>query len=372
MEEGQVNYKATVMIVDDNPTNLGLLAQILESEGYKILAPTSGEKALQILEQLIPDIILLDIRMEGMDGYETCAQIKQNPTFQDIPILFITALAATEDKIRAFELGAVDYITKPIEEMEVLSRINTHLTLLNQKRKLTEENKNKNKFFSIIAHDLKSPIRGLHSLASLIIDKFNELDYPTSQEVRELITLLHNTSRQTYELTENLLQWTQSQMKRLDYNPTWFELAPRIHAYIQSLSTMSNEKQIQLHGEVPDACAVYADENMLFLIMRNLISNAIKFTEKGGKVTIRAEKKGDKVLLQVIDTGIGMDEKEMDKLFQINLVYTNYGTEGETGTGLGLILCREFLAKHGSELSIESKLDVGTTVSFPLQLRYVY
>lgn len=156
--------QASILIVDDQPVNLGILVECLKAAGFKTLVAANGEWALQQIDQIQPDLILLDVMMPGIDGFETCRRLKANATTREIPIIFMTALADLGDKVKGFEVGGVDYITKPFQQEEVLARVRTHVTIVAQRRQLEELNTRKDQFFSLIAHDLRSPVSSLRGL----------------------------------------------------------------------------------------------------------------------------------------------------------------------------------------------------------------
>ena len=194
---------STILLVDDVAANLKLLGEILSTEGYKIRQVTSGLQALKVASIEKPDLILLDIMMPGMDGFEVCRQLKLNEGLKDIPVIFISALNDTENIVKALAAGGVDYINKPFQEQEVLARVRTHLKLRCQNRELFELNATKDRFFSIIAHDLRGPLGGFMGLTEIMAD---ENQYFTAGERAEMMSDLRQSARNTFTLLENLLE----------------------------------------------------------------------------------------------------------------------------------------------------------------------
>ena len=354
--------KNKILIVDDQPNNLKVISSIL-SKKYKLFVANSGGKALKILEVEMPDLILLDIMMPGMNGYDVCKKLKDNDETKDIPVIFLTAKAETEDIVRGFELGAVDYITKPFEISEVKVRINNHIRMENAKQELKKINAEKDKFFSIIAHDLKSPFGALIGMLELISKDFEMF---SEEELKEISSDLYTSAQGVYKLLENLLEWSRVQRKSVTFFPVQSNIYLIAENIIKILSMQASNKKIELINNIPEHQKAFCDENMVSTIIRNLVSNAIKFTSEKGSVTISSEDSGDYVRTEVKDTGIGMSEEDMDKLFKIDAHHTTRGTSDEKGTGLGLILCKEFVEMNGGEISVESKPGEGTNFSFTL------
>ncbi len=198
--------KCTILIVDDNPENLDVLIQLLKKTGSDIRIALSGEEALDRIELIDPDIILLDIMMPGLDGFETCRRLKENETVKGIPVLFISALTEIANKIKGFRAGGSDYITKPFNEEEVLARLNAHLTihkqqleLVAQKETLRELNAKKDRFFSIISHDLRGPFTGIMGSAELLRNSARSL---SRDEIEVLAATSHNAFRNLYKLLD--------------------------------------------------------------------------------------------------------------------------------------------------------------------------
>ena len=356
----------TLLLVDDVAANLKLLGDILITEGYKIRQVTTGTQALKVAEKEKPDLILLDIMMPGMDGFEVCRQLKNNPGLKDIPVIFISALNDTGNIVEALTVGGVDYINKPFQAQEVLARVRTHLKLRCQSKELLDLNASKDKFFSIIAHDLRGPLSGIMGLTELMADK-NQ--YYTDNEKDELMVDLSHSARNTFNLLENLLEWSQMDRGVTDFNPQNLDLTAAVVECINIVEESARNKMIELVVVVPNGQEVLADKNMLQTVIRNLLSNAIKFTPKEGIVTISAKvTEGNRTVISVKDTGIGMTEAMRHNLFRIDANTKRPGTEGEHSTGLGLLLCKEFVEKQGGEIGVESVPYQGSVFSFTVPL----
>ena len=379
LELNEENKKPLILIVDDIPKNLQVLSNILNIEGYQISFASNGKQALSILETTIPDIILLDIMMPEMDGFEVCKLIKSNSFTQNIPIIFLTGKADTDDIVKGLKLGAVDYITKPFNSAELLSRIRTHIELkfsrdaivkynerlLQAQEELRQLNASKDKFFSIIAHDLRGPFSGFLGLSELLAEEYKELE---PVEISQIAESMNKAAKRLFSFLENLLEWSRTQMGRMEYNPTKLDIFETAIRIIGLFTANADEKGISLESKIEKNTFVVADNNMLNTIVRNLVSNALKFTHSGGKITISADEISDnEIMISVSDTGIGIKAEDIQKIFKIDSKFTTPGTSNEQGTGLGLILCKEFVEKHGGELFIESAVGKGTKFYFNLK-----
>jgi two-component system, sensor histidine kinase and response regulator len=375
--EMTASYKPIVLVVDDNPTNLQVLLDALKAAGLKILVARSGESALQQAEYAQPDLILLDVMMPGIDGFETCRRLKAHATLKDIPVIFMTALTDTADKITGFQVGGVDFITKPLQHEEVLARVTTHLTICNLQRQLQQQNlrlqeKNtqlaelnasKDKFFAIIAHDLRSPLAtvliGLRMLTTEVSDLPESERNGILQDVLQTTEVLH-------ALIGNLLTWARLQRGMMEHQPQVVNLATLVAQNLALFHTNAQHKAITMHDRIPHPCMVYADPNMMDTIIRNLISNALKFTNAQGQITLAATVQTPLIEITVADTGIGMNADTLANLFRLDVRYNQRGTAGEKGTGLGLNLCQELIVKNDGRIWVESQVGHGTTFHFTL------
>lgn len=369
----KMTHKSTILIVDDHPDNLKVLMDYLVQADFNVLLATGGPAALQQVQQLPPDLILLDIMMPEMDGFETCRRLKALPEIQEIPIVFMTALSDLTHKINGFEAGAVDYVTKPLQQEEVLMRVNTHLTMQRQKkelqrlnRQLTELNATKNRFFSIIAHDLKGAFAPLLSYIELLVESVEQDNW---QDVKQIVLAMQNAGKTNFRLLDNLLSWARLQSEGIEFQPRPLNLAVVVQETLQLLEPIARQKGINLTHTVAPGTTVYADTHMLSTVLRNLVSNALKFTHPRGEVTISAQAAAGEVELVVADTGIGIAPAYLPRLFQIDHNYRRAGTQNERGTGLGLILCKELVEKNGGRIWAESEEKQGTRVYFTLPAR---
>ncbi|MFH0760098.1 MAG: PAS domain-containing sensor histidine kinase [Bacteroidota bacterium] len=231
---------------------------------------------------------------------------------------------------------------------------------------LEEENRTKDKFLSIIAHDLRNPIGSIMGMSELAL---NELDEPDRETLKKDLQIIHSCSRQTLSLLENLLQWARAQQGRMVFDPENIDLAKVVEQEINFNGDLARQKSISVQSELPSPFFAVVDPNMIRTVFRNLINNALKFTRPGGLITISCVSKEDENVFVVSDNGVGMSEKVANQIFRIDSKYTSAGTYGEKGSGLGLILCREFVTRHGGEIWVESIEGEGSTFKFSIPLQ---
>jgi signal transduction histidine kinase len=353
-----------ILIVDDINENLKLLGDILKGEGYKIRPVPSGELALKVAEKEKPGLILLDIMMPGMNGYQVCSLLKENPGLKDVPVIFISALNETADIVKALSAGGVDYITKPFQTEEVIARVNTHFKLYKQSKELKELYATKDKFFSIIAHDLRSPFTAFLGLTQMMVEDVKTL---TPGEIEEMAGIVNNSATKLFSLLENLLQWSLMQSGNASFKPESFFLQEKIADSLALVFDASTSKAIETVSEISHDIKVYADVRMLETIIRNLLTNAVKFTPRGGRVMVSARLTDhDFTEICVRDTGIGVPDHLINNLFMVDKRTGRNGTEGEPSSGLGLIICKDFIIKHGGTIRVESEEGNGTAFYFTI------
>ncbi len=571
----------SILIVDDNLASLDFLTVVLTGHGYQVRVASSGQAALEALRETLPDIVLLDLMMPKMDGYEVCQQLKAHESTRDIPVLFISAQDETMDKVKAFEVGGVDYITKPFGVQEVLARVRTHLVLRDMQKRLQEQNiqlkqeiterkqtevslqhrnrelsllnqvgqmfgssleleqvlatilgeiqslldvfsislwlivpendelvcmqakgpgsddvtnwrlplgqgitgqvaqhgesrlvidtwadeqhfravdkqsgvairsmlsiplrakgtviavlnlvdtrighftqndlillepiataaaiaienaqlyttaqqeiserkraeaallsahnelkeKNvqlqelnasKDKFFSIISHDLRSPFNTLLGFAQLLtenVERYNK------DQIKSYVDKLYTSAERLYALLENLLTWSRLQRGVMEYEPEDINILEIAEDNIGLFLSKADQKQIGLTSSISQEILTYADYNMVNTVVRNLISNALKFTKAGDTVDISVREYSAHIEVAVSDSGIGISQEDRHKLFRIDVQHSNVGTAGEAGTGLGLVLCQELVERNSGRIWVESEVGKGATFRFTL------
>jgi PAS domain S-box-containing protein len=516
-----MNKKANILVVDDNSENLILLCGILKEEGHNTFPADSGELALASLENNYPDLILLDIKMVGIDGFEVCRRIKLKENLAGIPIIFLSVADEIYDKLEGFKLGAADYITKPFQKEELLIRVKTQLDIyflnkslkekneeiaaLNEKnittieylkdakekledsetkfhsifennsvaiciiepdttismvnseyckisgytreevigmswtqqippedlgrlkeynrrrlldpndapdkyeftfykkngeiryalmsvtmlsnkkiiasfaditeRKQAEEslkeserllqhlNFDKDRFISILSHDLKSPFTALLGLSELLKGNIEEFHI---DDIRNMAGNIYKTAQSTFNLLEDILMWARTQQGKIPFNPQNLDFTDTCKDAVEVLKPGADAKNITINYPVAKGVTVFADIDMLKTILRNLVSNAIKFSNINGLINVDAKENSEVVTISVFDNGIGIPPGNLKKMFDFSEIITTKGTDGESGTGLGLLLCKEFVEKHGGRIWVESEVGKGSNFKFTL------
>ncbi len=516
-----MKMKANILVVDDTSESLLLLCSVLKGEGYNTFPADSGELALSSLEKNIPDLIFLDIKMVGMDGFEVCRRIKQKENLAEIPVIFLSVATDIEEKLKGFRLGAVDFVTKPFHKDELLIRVKTQLdiyflnqtlkeqndrivalnlenietieelkgakekvgegelrfrsifennsaaiciieadttismvnseyckisgytkeevigmswthqippddlerlkeynrrrqidpdnapdkyeftfykkngeirhalmsvaTLTNKKiiasfsditerkkaedelkeseKKLYRLNEDKDRFISILGHDLKNPFNNLLGWTEVLTEEVHKL---SRAEIEDIANNIYKSAKITNHLLEDILMWARSQQGSIHFEPKKLRFAELCKNILEILNPTAYAKNITIYDSSSEHLNVYADAEMLKIILLNLVSNSIKFSNSGGKITINAEQNTETVIISVSDNGIGIPSDNLVKLFNLSEVLTTKGTEGETGTGLGLLLCKEFVEKHGGRIWVESEFGKGSDFKFTL------
>jgi two-component system sensor histidine kinase/response regulator len=353
-----------LLIVDDNMLNLQLTAGLLKEEGYLISLAQDGQAALSQLEHMLPDLILLDIMMPGMDGFEVCRILKKDPKLFEIPVIFLTAKKETEDLAEGFNVGGVDYITKPFIREELIVRVKNHLELSKSKKKVIEMNRTRDKLYSVIAHDIRSPFSNivltLNTLAGGFLD-------PASGEFMEIIKTLEKSANETRILIDNLLDWTRLQNDNLTIEATPNKIYPVITQCLYLLKGSCDSKNIKVEVDIPEELSAVFDERSMKSVFRNILFNAVKFTPVNGEIRVRASIVDKYVIISVIDTGVGMSAEVVRRIFVDNEHYSTRGTENEPGSGFGTFIIKDFVVRNGGKIDVTSIPGSGSVISVYLR-----
>lgn len=366
-------YNAVILVVDDEQTYLSSIAETLKERKFKIIQALDGKMGIAVAKKFLPDIIIADWEMPEMNGLKMIQELKSDKTTKDIPVIMCTGIMTTSENLdTALEAGASDYIRKPIDAIELTARINAALNLSSafkkikaQNEELVKLNDTKNKFFSIISHDLRGPFSGIVSLTELLCDNVSELD---SAEIEKFLYQIHESSKNVHYLLENLLDWARNQMNKIEFKLEEINLELIIRETIDTLKDQAFKKNLTISYNIEYSESLYSDKNIIKTILRNLVSNAIKFTQNNENIAIGVSRNSSEIEISVKDNGIGMNQNTLDKIFRIDEKTTTRGTNGETGTGLGLILCNEFVEKLGGKIWVESAVGNGSNFKFIVPL----
>lgn len=387
---------SVILLVDDNPTNLNILVTALRDSGYKLRVAQDGESAIAQISYAQPDLILLDVMMPGIDGFETCRRLKANPETQTIPVIFMTALTETFDKVQGFQTGAVDYITKPFEIDEVLIRIQTHLAIQKLQNQLQVQNQvlqqeihDRQKaqealqvFLHAVSHDLRNPVTGgLMVLQSLLEEAEHQTGHVTVSST-VLQRMIQSHDRQL-ALINSLLETQANEVAGVTLHLQPVKIADLVNQLTADWETLLIKNEAIVHALIPpDLPAVTADPNQLWRVYENLIMNALKHNPPGLTLRLEAEvievnhpiadqtARVPMLCCTVRDDGDGIPPEQCAMMFEL---YKRGETARRTvGLGLGLYLCRQIIAAHGGEIGVDSTLGVGSRFWFTLPLSREY
>lgn len=361
----------TILAVDDIATNIMLLKAVLSRAKYKIVTASGGFEALEKVAAVNPDLILLDIMMPDLDGYEVLKRLKADPAHEDIPVIFLTALHNPEDIVKGFKFGASDYISKPFNHEELITRVAHHIylaaaqrTIMQQRDELQATVEARDKMYSVIAHDLRSPIGTLKMVFNML--SINLTADQIGEDSFEMISMGNNITESTFMLLDNLLKWTKSQIGRMNTVFQEVDISEVVLFASKMSDVVAQVKNIEVEYDIPGAITVSCDVDMVKTIMRNLMSNAIKYSQEGGKIVVSVRETPTHAAISVRDNGIGIKEEDIAKLLNPETHYTTYGTKNEEGSGLGLQLVQDLTLRNGGELTIESKEGEGSTFTFTI------
>lgn len=369
----------TILVVDDVPANLGVLTAHLEAHGYYALVAQGGQECIERARFVVPDLILLDVMMPGMDGFETCRQLKADERTRDIPVIFMTALTDSVFKVAGFEAGAVDYVTKPLDGPEVLARIEVRLQVDQLQRELQAQNERLQREVEareaiqqalqrsnseleqlayVASHDMQEPLRMIASYLQLLAKRYQgRLD----AEADEFIGYAVDGAKRMQALINDLLAYSRINTKAKPFGPT--DLGAVAAAAIGQLRLAIEESNATVHvGEMP---AVQGDALQLTQLLQNLIGNAIKFRHgPSPKISIEARRPGNDWEVSVSDNGIGIAREYFERIFV--LFQRLHGRTQYPGTGIGLAICKKIVERHGGRIWVESTPDIGSVFHFTL------
>jgi signal transduction histidine kinase len=359
--------KPKIMVVDDTIANLKLLEGLLGQQGYRVRSFPRGRMALTAAALEPPDLILLDVNMPEMNGYEVCERLKADPALAPIPVIFISAQHEPVNKVRAFAVGGVDYVTKPFQCSEVEARVRTHLDLRRQKlelqsslQRLKELELLRDNLVHMVVHDMRSPLFAM--LMSLDLVKLNVPD-PAPKAAKYLQMAVDNVNKLT-EMVTQLLDISRMESGRMPLNKTRGDLTVTAKQVMDSLQTLAADRRLILKAPAP--VEAYCDQDIVARIFTNLIHNALKFTAAKDEVTITVTRSGANARVTITDHGPGIPAEFRDKIFE---KFTQVeGEKRKYGTGLGLTFCKLAVETHGGAIGVAADTEPDNTFWFTLPL----
>ena len=385
----------TILVIDDNPTNLEILDHTLSIEGYNVHTETEGANVIQRIHSSIPDLILLDILLPDINGFELCQRLKSDPVTESIPIIFMTALAATVDKVKGLNLGAVDYITKPFQREELLARVQTHLSLRQlsktlevknqQLTELTEDLENKvaerttelkqalekekelnqlkSRFITMASHEFRTPL-AIISSSSGILQEFS--DRLNEERKQEHLQTIQNTIKHITQILDDVLMINRAEGNKIELYLEAADIIDFCRYLIQE--TAANHSQYSINFSVDlgekitaESLIIQFDKKLLQQVITNLLNNAIKYSPNHNLVNFNLTKVDDQIIFKISDHGIGIPETDQVKLFESFHRASNVGNIA--GTGLGLSIVKQCVDLHRGRISVESQIGKGTTMT---------
>ncbi len=372
--ESKINrsdYK--ILIVDDVVSNVLLLKILLTNEKFQVCTANNGRTCIEVTKKEHPDLILLDVMMPDMNGFDTATVLKRDEETKDIPIIFLTALNTPQDLVHGFQVGASDFLTKPFNKEELVMRVTQQISLVAAKRIIEKQNaelkatlSNRDKMYSVIAHDLRSPMASIRMVLNLVVQSASV--ETVGPELYMLLDQANRESEEVHDLLDNLLKWTKSQTGRLSVVLQELDLNDIVPGVVEIFDVIAQTKHITLELKKTDApLKVTADNDMLKTVLRNFMSNAVKFSPENSTIQIIMTNEGDFARVSVKDQGVGIAADRLGSIFHKG--ETTYGTGGEEGSGLGLQLCQDFARKNGGDCYVESVEGEGSTFSFTVPLK---
>jgi two-component system, sensor histidine kinase and response regulator len=357
----------SILIVDDTVYNLKILSQILTQHGYQVHQAMSGEMALEAASLHYPDLILLDVAMPVMNGYEVCQNLKADETTRSIPVIFISALNDLQDKVRGFEAGGVDYITKPFQIREVLARVQSHITVAQQRREIERLSTLKDELVRVVSHDLTNPISIIQGYIDLMYEEVAACG-PTGEMLQEWMRSITHAADHMLSIVSDLLDLARIE-EGIPLSREPVLLLEMLRSDLAMFYILAQDKQITLVPNFPDAeITVHLDRTRFRQVAHNLLSNAIKYTPEGGHIRVSVQADTDQVVLRFQDDGFGIPAEDLPHIFDKFYRVQSEKHLRAKGTGLGLAVTQGIVQQHGGNITVESESGVGTTFSITLPL----
>ncbi|MEQ8675944.1 MAG: hybrid sensor histidine kinase/response regulator [Aggregatilineales bacterium] len=358
-----------ILIIDDTPTNAKMLESMLKRNNFTPATASSGREGLAMIAEAPPELIILDIMMPEMDGFEVCRRLKADPKTADIPIIFISAMNETESIVTAFDIGGVDYITKPFQLREVQKRVESHLTLIRQRREieaLREQerqqfetiNSMREKFIHAATHDLKNPLQLITGYTEVLR---SDETFQSNPGLNYYLDAMRGGVQKILGLVGDMLDLIQME-NSIDPSPELTDLHTFVDGTIKQYELPAQQKNIELLTDLPPQEVIAnIDAKRMRQVLDNLVSNAIKYTPDDGHVMVSAFVEDSMLILKVSDTGLGIPEEYIDTLFQPFARVREREHMKQEGTGLGLSIVKTIIEQHHGDIEIESTAGEGTS-----------
>ncbi len=353
---------AKILIIDDDTNDLQFLGSILQQQNYKLYLADDGEEGFKRAEKVLPDIILLDLVLPGINGFEILTRLKKSPTTEKIPVIIISGKTSTEDFEKGFSLGAVDYLTKPFSASELSTRVFTHINSSKVKFELEERVVESKQLLQLVGHDLSNQLFGVKEILEIVKED--------KEEFLKILPLIDESIKNSLAIIEIIKDFIFIEGKRKEWDLSSVPLKSSIESVLKHLDLNYKKKEIKIDfSKVPEElCVLVHQQSFIQSVLPNLISNSIKFSPKGSKIDIFAKENNGEVSFEIKDFGIGIPKETQPLIFSLkDGDITRKGTEGEVGTGYGMPLVNKFINAYGGDIKIESTEGKGTTVTLILK-----
>ncbi len=360
-----------ILILEDSELNLFVLKEILEREHFNVFSASGAKGAFENLQQQRIDLILMDVMMGNTNGFDLTKELKSMELYKHIPVLFITNLKSPDDVVRGFDSGGVDYIPKPFNKKELLQRIKHQIKLIEsghtiamQTAQLQEAILNRDRMYAILAHDLRSPISSL----KMILNILTMSPEGSNTGYGDMINTGNDIAEQLFSVLDNLLKWTKNSLGVLSYMPQEIELDEMIKGVVETLQPTAKLKNIEIQLALQSGLQIFFDADIMKSILRNLLINAVKFSHEDSLIKLNLYRNGDDVVVEFIDTGVGMSVEAQRQLQQQIMEEGKITPMREKGKGLGLWVVYHFIHQNGGAFFFESEENVGSRFGFRIPL----
>ena len=353
-----IDYEgAKILIVDDEPANIFFLEGILTEENFQVEIANDGYECLEKLNAFIPDVILLDIMMPKLNGLDVLRKITFSDYLKHIPVIMVSAKTDSEDVETALSLGALEYIKKPIDEVELLARVKAALRIKFQEDKLREMIKSKDDFIRIVSHDVRNPFHAILGFTETLITD-PELKDKLTDKNKEFLNYILETTSFVVDYFNKLLDWANFGQKKLELKKVDTQLSKLINSSITIYQKKTSEKNIKFNFNSDNKIFINVDETYFLQAINNIISNTIKYTPEGGEINIWVITNSDKTTIIISDSGIGISNISPEEFFSKTY---NVSRKGEKGAGTGMSICKKIIDAHDFNITFESAPNQGTS-----------
>jgi two-component system sensor histidine kinase/response regulator len=358
--------KGYLLVVDDNENNRDLLSRRLMMEDFETVCAESGMDALEVVEKEPVDLVLLDVMMPGISGLDVLKKLRESYSLAQLPVIMVTAKNSSENVVEALEMGANDYVTKPIDMAVLLARVGAQMDLLKLTKERDDLLKTKDEFLSIASHDLKNPLTAIMGLAMVIKEILPPGEVMT-EEMTDYVSRIMQSTKTMQTIIEDFLDFQAMDEGRLKIRLAQMDLNGAVRSVVLQNSDYAVGKGAGVEMELDEAAdRVKGDEKRLSQVLQNFIGNSIKFGPNGNVVTVRTWPSETGIVLEVSDQGPGLTEEDMKKVFQKYARLSNKPTGSEKSSGLGLNICKQLVEQHGGEVGVYNNDDRGATFWFSL------